>query len=55
MKRYLIYYVSKQSDPWFSDDFEKWKESADDCSVVIVDLQTCQRYWSGEWAKCDIC
>lgn len=52
--RYLVYYVTKQCSPWFTDDFERWQDDADSCSAVIVDTVEKRRYWFGRWEPCDI-
>lgn len=50
--RYLIYYVSKQDQPWFTDSIEGYAEDTD-CTVV-VDLETGNRLWCGEWKPCAV-
>jgi hypothetical protein len=55
MMQYLLYYCSKQADPWFASQWhEVWIQDADACCLVIVDLDTRQRYWNGEWTACDV-
>lgn len=52
--KYLVYYVMKPSDPFFTNNFEEWKETADNCYAVIVDLTDRSRYWNGEWRECPV-
>lgn len=53
--RYLTYAIDKhQSSPVFRNDIpDSLRENCDDGYDVVVDLETGQRYYSGEWMTVD--
>ncbi len=56
--RYLVYDVCKQANPslvvaeW--ENMGHFREAADNCNAVIVDLVERRVYWNGEWKACDV-
>jgi hypothetical protein len=53
--KYLLYYVTKQTAPWFARDLRPhWLADCDNGDLVIVDVPGLMRCVGGVWEPCDV-